>query len=305
MDVFAVKNLYKNYATNRGVSNISFSIQENEIFGMIGPNGAGKTTTLECALGLRKKDSGSISILGYDPSVERDKIYALVGVQLQETSYPGSARVNELCTLMSSLYESPLSYKALLDEFELDNKGSEYIADLSGGQRQRLAIILALIPDPKIVVFDELTTGLDPHARRSMWSHIRRLKERGITVILTTHFMDEAQELCDRVAIMLNGSIQNIDTVENIISACSLESTLEIQADPKSLLLIRGFLGNSEISIIENQLSIPYKKTESLLEIIRLIDSRHIKIKTLSVRSPTLEDAYLKLTGGAKVVRAT
>ncbi len=161
MAVFIVEHLDKKYGGKRGASDVSFSIEENEIFGMVGPNGAGKTTIIECSLGIRKRDSGNVDILGNDPALDRNKVFGHVGIKLQETSYPDKARVREICALISSLYAKPLPYTQLLKDFELEDKKGAYISDLSGEQRQRLAIILALLPDPKIVVFDELTTGLD------------------------------------------------------------------------------------------------------------------------------------------------
>ena len=297
MAIITVEHLEKHYGKKRGVSDISFSIEENEIFGMVGPNGAGKTTTIECSLGIRKRNSGKVQILGFDPIADRNRVFSNVGIQLQETSYPDKARVNEICSLMSSLYEKPLPYLDLLKEFELDEKKKSFISDLSGGQRQRLAIILALIPDPKIVVFDELTTGLDPQARRAMWAYIKDLKKRGITVFLTTHFMEEAETLCDKLAFVVNGSITHIDTVSNIIKSCSLKSRIEISTEAAFIDQLKVKLGNASCSIdAQGQLIIDYDDTHSLLNVVRIIDENNIPIRNLSVRTPTLEDAYLTLT---------
>lgn len=297
MEVITVENLKKTYGEKRGVSDISFSIEENEIFGMVGPNGAGKTTTIECSLGIRKIDFGTVKILGFDPLLERDRVFSNVGIQLQETSYPEKARVGEICSLFSSLYDNPLPYKNLLKEFDLEDKSKSFISELSGGQRQRLAILLALIPDPKIVVFDELTTGLDPAARHTMWAYIRDLKKRGITIFLTTHFMEEAETLCDRLAFVVDGKISMIDTVPNIIKSCSLKSSIEISSEPIFIERLQSKL-NGETSTINNdgQLLISYENNASLVNVVRLIDENNIPIKNLSVKTPTLEDAYLKIT---------
>jgi ABC-2 type transport system ATP-binding protein len=297
MAIISVENLQKRYGKKRGVSDVSFAVEENEIFGMVGPNGAGKTTTIECTLGIRKRDSGTVRILGFDPLVERNRVFSNVGIQLQETSYPDKARVSEICSLMASLYEKPLPYQDLLKEFELDEQRKAFISDLSGGQRQRLAILLALIPDPKLVVFDELTTGLDPQARRAMWAYIKDLKKRGITVFLTTHFMEEAEQLCDTLAVVVDGQITRIDTVPNIIKSCSLKSRIEIATDNTHRERLKVCLNNLPHSIDEyGQLIIDYDTTHSLVTIIRSIEENNIPIKNLSVKTPTLEDAYLKLT---------
>lgn len=297
MAIITVENLEKRYGKKRGVSDVSFSIEENEIFGMVGPNGAGKTTTIECSLGIRKRDSGSVKILGFDPMVDRNRVFSNVGIQLQETSYPDKARVSEICSLMSSLYEKPLPYHDLLKEFELDEKRKSFISDLSGGQRQRLAIILALIPDPKIVVFDELTTGLDPQARRAMWAYIKDLKKRGITVFLTTHFMEEAETLCDKLAFVVEGKIATIDTVPNIIKSCSLKSRIEISTEATFIEQLKAKLENAPCYIdAHGQLIVDYDNTHSLLNVVRTIDENNIPIRNLTVKTPTLEDAYLKLT---------
>jgi ABC-2 type transport system ATP-binding protein len=198
---------------------------------------------------------------------------------------------------MASLYEKPLPYQDLLKEFELDEQRKAFISDLSGGQRQRLAILLALIPDPKLVVFDELTTGLDPQARRAMWAYIKDLKKRGITVFLTTHFMEEAEQLCDTLAVVVDGQITRIDTVPNIIKSCSLKSRIEIATDNTHRERLKVCLNNLPHSIDEyGQLIIDYDTTHSLVTIIRSIEENNIPIKNLSVKTPTLEDAYLKLT---------
>lgn len=297
MAIITVENLEKRYGKKRGVTDVSFSIEENEIFGMVGPNGAGKTTIIECSLGIRKRDSGNVKVLGLDPNVDRNHVFSKVGVQLQETSYPAQARVSEICSLMSSLYKKPLPYHDLLKEFELDEKRRSFISELSGGQRQRLAIILALIPDPKIVVFDELTTGLDPQARRAMWAYIKDLKKRGITVFLTTHFMEEAETLCDKLAFVIEGKIAAVDTVPNIIESCSLKSRIEVSAEATFIEQLKARLEYTSCSIdAHGQLIIDYDNTHSLLSVIRVIDENSIPIRNLTVKTPNLEDAYLKLT---------
>ena len=224
--VVEVRSLCKNYGSVRAVDGISFDVKDNEIFCMVGPNGAGKTTTIECIEGLRKPDSGEIRVLGLEPYREKEKLYQLIGVQLQETSYQDSIKVWEICQLFSSFYKNPLSYEELLKKFELYEKKNSYVSKLSGGQRQKLSIILALIPNPEIVFLDELTTGLDPQARRSMWTFIKGLREEGRTIFLTTHYMEEAEYLSDRVAIMYHGHIVALDTPKNLIEKSEIEEKI-------------------------------------------------------------------------------
>lgn len=214
--VIEVKNLSVKYREKNVVKNVSFTVNEGEIFGMIGANGAGKTTTIECIEGLRNNYSGEIRVLGINPMKGRKELHKLIGVQLQETSYQDRLKVKEICKLFASFYDTKESIDDLAKEFNLYEKLDSYVGKLSGGQRQKLSIILALISKPKIVFLDELTTGLDPKSRRDMWETVLRLKKKGITVYLTTHFMEEAEYLCDRVAIMKQGQIVALDSVENL-----------------------------------------------------------------------------------------
>jgi ABC-2 type transport system ATP-binding protein len=206
-DVVIVKNLHKVYGNTTAVENVSFSVAEGEIFGVLGPNGAGKTTTVECISGLRTPDSGSIRILGFDPQTDRDELREAIGVQLQEGSLPPAIKVKEALELFKSFYRESADADELLDVLGLREKCNDRFKRLSGGQKQRLSIALALIGNPKIAILDELTTGLDPQARRETWQFIETMRSRGVTLILVTHFMDEAERLCDRVIIINRGKI--------------------------------------------------------------------------------------------------
>jgi ABC-type multidrug transport system ATPase subunit len=202
-----VENLVKRYGSLLAVDDVSFSIREGEIFGIIGPNGAGKTTTVECISGLRVPDSGSISIYGLSPQRDRDRIREFVGVQLQESALPPRLKVGEALELFASFYSSPLDPQEVLESLGINHIERVAFKKLSGGQKQRVSIALALVGNPKIAILDELTTGLDPEARRETWALIERMRGRGVTVILVTHFMDEAETLCDRVALINQGRL--------------------------------------------------------------------------------------------------
>ena len=221
-----VSGLSKTYGALSVIKGIEFSVRKGEVFGLLGANGAGKSTTIECMLGTRKADSGSVAILGLSPQKERKKLFEQVGVQFQEANYPDKIRVKELCEETGCLYKEPADYKKLLQAFGLAEKESSFVSELSGGQKQRLFIILALIPNPQVVFLDELTTGLDTKARRSVWKSLLALKEKGLTIFLTSHFMDEVEELCDRIGILREGRLVFCGTVAEAIAQSPCE-TLE------------------------------------------------------------------------------
>src|SRR6478609_5409332 len=215
--VIQVSGLRKTYGRTVAVDEVSFDVNEGEIFGLIGPNGAGKTTTMECVEGLRAPDRGTISVLGLDP---RKDVYALqdrIGVQLQEAQLQKRIKVREAVGLWATLYKRPVDGDKLLEQLGLSDKRNAWFMTLSGGQKQRLFIALALINDPELVFLDELTTGLDPQARRAIWDLIRGIRDRGKTVLLTTHLMEEAERLCDRVAIIDHGRIVDVDTPAGLV----------------------------------------------------------------------------------------
>lgn len=216
-EVIKVTQLSKSYHGKRIIQDLNFSVKEGEIFGLLGANGAGKTTSIECILGTKKVETGKISILGMNPYTQRKQLFEEVGVQFQEANYPEKIKVYELCEETACLYKNSLDYKSLLREFQLADKEKSFISDLSGGERQRLFIILALLSNPKVVFLDELTTGLDTKARREVWKILLKLKEKGLTIFLTSHFMDEVEVLCDRIAILKKGKFVFEGTVEEAI----------------------------------------------------------------------------------------
>jgi ABC-2 type transport system ATP-binding protein len=221
--VIDIDHLHKRYGDVVAVDDVSLSIDENEIFGIIGTNGAGKTTTVECLTGVRTADRGRIEVMGYDPATQRDHIRRLVGVQLQSSALPDRLSVHEALTLYASFYEDPRDPDELIELLGLGHRRDARYGKLSGGEKQRVSVGLALIGRPRIAVLDELTTGLDPHARRDVWSLIERLKDDGLTVVLVTHFMDEVERLCDRVAVLHQGRVKALDTPANLSGAARLE----------------------------------------------------------------------------------
>ena len=216
-----IEHLRKTYGTLVAVDDVSFSVAEGEIFGILGPNGAGKTTTVECAIGLRTPDSGTIRLMGLDPQADRDKVHEIVGVQLQESSFPAKLRVGEILDMYQSFYREPADVTELTEVLGLESKRKDYYRSLSGGQRQRLSVVLALIGQPKIAVLDEMTTGLDPQARRDTWDLIERVRDRGVTIVLVTHFMEEAERLCDRVALIDSGHVVALGTPAGLAARAS------------------------------------------------------------------------------------
>lgn len=212
-----VEKLSKSYAYVKAVENVDISICRGEVFGLLGANGAGKSTAIECILGTKNQDSGSVSILGMNPQKDRKKLFERVGVQFQEAGYQDKITVSELCELTGALYKAPVSYAGLLKQFGLSDKSKSYVSELSGGQRQRLFIVLALIPNPEVVFLDELTTGLDARARRDVWKSLSDLKAKGLTILLTSHFMDEVEALCDRIMILKNGKSIFYGTVREAV----------------------------------------------------------------------------------------
>lgn len=293
--VIKVENLVKKYKGITAVNDVSFSVEEGEIFGIIGPNGAGKTTTIECIEGLRKPDSGSVEVLGLNPLKDRKRLYNMIGVQLQETSYQDKIKVWEICQLFSTLYSKTLSYELLLKDFELYEKKDSYISKLSGGQKQAVSIVLALIPDPKIVFLDEITTGLDPQARRNVWEMIKKLKKKGKTVFMTTHYMEEAENLCDRICFIKSGKVKALGTVNDLIKASNMQLKVVFKAND---------LNVDELNKIENVESVKkdgeryivYGRNEEIVkDVMNYLTGKKIEFREFSIVKPNLEDVYLNI----------
>jgi len=280
------------------VDDVSFEVYEGEIFGMVGPNGAGKTTTVECIEGLRQPNNGSIQVLGLDPRKDSNPLRQRIGVQLQESTLQEHIKVWETLDLFSSFYPKPVDWRSLLEQLGLTEVRNTAFKKLSGGQKQRLFISLALINDPELVFMDELTTGLDPQSRRVMWDLVKGIRDRGKTVYLTTHFMEEAERLCDRVAIVDHGRIVALDSPENLIRSIraenrvifAIEDTIDLQR-LKSLHSVTRVEQNGErVSV--------YGHTEQLVsEVVNALTESGIRFRDLRTEQPTLEDVFLTLTG--------
>lgn len=217
-DIIVAEHLSKSYGDLKAVDDFTFSVKRGTVFGLLGANGAGKTTVIECVLGTKRADKGSISILGKTPSSNRKELFEQIGVQFQEAHYQENIKVGELCEVTASLYKNSSDYNSLLTEFGIADKSKALVNELSGGQKQRLFIVLALIPNPQVVFLDELTTGLDVRARRDVWQILSRLKAQGLTILLTSHFMDEVENLCDQICILKNGKSVFYGTVNEAIN---------------------------------------------------------------------------------------
>jgi ABC-2 type transport system ATP-binding protein len=220
-EVVVVKNLSKSYGNVQAVANVSFSVHRGEIFGLLGPNGAGKTTTIECILGTRRPDKGEIQILGLNPLSDRRRLYARVGVQFQDSAWQTGIRVDEICMATACLYEPQPDWYPLLKKFDLTKLLRQPVSVLSGGERQKLSILLACLHSPELIFLDELTTGLDPLARREVWRFIQLLRDEGISIILSSHYMDEVETLCSRALVLKDGRTLACDSITALVAAGS------------------------------------------------------------------------------------
>jgi len=296
-DVIWVEGLHKTYGAIKAVDGVDLIVEEGEIFGMVGPNGAGKTTTIECIEGLRTPDSGKITVLGMDPQKQSSDLYELIGMQLQGSSLYPHIKVGEALELFSSFYSHPAPKDELLERLGLSEKENVYFSKLSGGQKQRLFICLALINKPQLVFFDELTTGLDPQARRATWDLVRGVREQGHTVFLTTHFMDEAENLCDRVAVMDHGKIVALGKPSDLIEQYAHETRIRLpQSLKKETDWLSAIRGVNSVEVSEDFTLINFNN-ENIVELLQLLDQHGISLKGLHIQQSSLEDVFLSLTG--------
>jgi len=296
--VIQVAGLRKRYGSTLAVDDVSFEVYDGEIFGLIGPNGAGKTTTMECVEGVRKPDGGRISVLGLDPF--RD-VYALqqrVGVQLQEAHLQKRIKVREAVALWASLYKTKVDTEKLLGQLGLQDKRNAWFMTLSGGQKQRLFIALALINDPELVFLDELTTGLDPQARHAIWDLIRGIRARGKTIFLTTHLMEEAERLCDRVAIIDHGRIVDINSPSGLIRRhCPQRTVILTTEDTTADEKLRALPGVEVSRDDKGALIVRGDAADLMTGVIACLADHRIRVTDFQTVVPTLEDVFLKLTG--------
>ena len=295
--VIVIKDLVKKYGDLRAVDGVSFEVYKNEIFGIIGPNGAGKTTTVECLEGLRIPTKGLVRVLGLNPQTDGYKLKQLIGLQLQEGKFPDRIKAKEALELFAGLYSRSLSVGSLLEKVGLADKADEYFDNLSGGQKQRLSIALALINNPQVVFFDELTTGLDPQARRAMWGMVSSIRDAGKTVILVTHFMEEAERLCDRVAIIDQGKIVALNTPINLIKNIDEGLRISFSVDePNAIVQLKEI--NKYKPVVSNQdITIQCTDDQIIGEIIQILRDNNRNFYDFTVLKPTLEDVFLSITG--------
>jgi ABC-2 type transport system ATP-binding protein len=313
-DVISVDGLRKQYDQVKAVDGISFQVSRGEIFGMVGPNGSGKTTTIECIEGLRQPDEGSVQVLGLDPWQEPYELRERIGVQLQSSNLPRRMRVGEALDLFASFYRRTRDWMPLLEGLGLAEKRRAFFSQLSGGQKQRLFVALALINQPEVVFLDELTTGLDPRARHAIWDLVRGIREQGTTVFLTTHFMDEAERLCDRVAILDHGRIIALDTPDRLVNQMGAAMRISFQVNggapptPKD-----GGNGSSErafnlaqVGVIDGVQRVEqdgsqivvYGQGDGLVGcVIDSLESAKVPFYNLRTEQANLEDVFLALTG--------
>ncbi|MDH3250053.1 MAG: ABC transporter ATP-binding protein [Acidimicrobiia bacterium] len=293
--VLAVENLRKTYGSLVAVQDISFQVGKGEIFGILGPNGAGKTTTVECIQGLRHHDAGRVSILGRDPRTQVREIRRLIGSQLQDSALPGRIKVREAIDLFGSLSSSGPSREALLEDWGLTTKRTARFANLSGGQQQRLFVALALVNDPQLVFLDEMTTGLDPASRRLAWDLIRRIRERGTTVVLVTHFMDEAENLCDRLVVIDEGSVKAEGSPQQLIDAHGGGTRVRFSADGADVSWLSETPGVREVVGDRGRYEVR-GDGPLLAHVAASLVSHGIAPMDLRVERATLEDVFLSLT---------
>lgn len=297
MSVVEVQDLTKVYADKTVVDGVSFSVEEGEIFAILGPNGAGKTTTVESIAGLRTPDAGRIGVFGFDPIADRAAVRSRLGVQLQESRFQDRAKVREVVETFAALYPDPVEVGPLLDRLGLTEKAETQYARLSGGQQQRVSIAVALVGRPDVVILDELTTGLDPQARRDTWSLVEDLKDSGVTIILVTHFMEEAERLADRLALIDDGRLVAVDTPRGLVESVGLDQHLRFSTAatvedewlttlPEVTAVSRA---GDELVVAGNE--------KMLFSVVSMLSERNIVPDRLQVDQTTLDDAFVALTG--------
>jgi ABC-2 type transport system ATP-binding protein len=292
-----IAHLRKTYGAFVAVDDISFTVAEGEIFGILGPNGAGKTTTVECAVGLRSPDSGTIRLLGLDPQADRARVREIAGVQLQASAFPAKLRVGEIFEEFRSFYRQPADSAELMEAFGLADKRRSYYRSLSGGQKQRLSVALALVGGPKIAVLDEMTTGLDPQARRDAWGVIEGIRDRGVTILLVTHFMEEAERLCDRVALIDQGRIVALDSPAGLTARAQGGKSVRFLP---SAPFDDGLLAKlPEVTRIEHEgQHVVVTGTGQLVNaVILALNAAGLQARDVQLDASSLEDAFVRLTG--------
>ncbi|MEV7087956.1 ABC transporter ATP-binding protein [Streptomyces sp. NPDC093085] len=305
MAIIEVNGLRKAYGGRAVVDGVSFTVAEGEIFGILGPNGAGKTTTVECVEGLRVPDAGTVRVAGLDPVADHDRVTRILGAQLQESELQPKLTVREALELYAAFYPEPADWRPLAERLGLGERLDTRFAKLSGGQKQRLFIALALVGRPRVVVLDELTTGLDPRARRDTWSLIEEVRDSGVTVLLVTHFMEEAQRLCDRIAVIDGGRVAALDTPAGLIGRSAAATVISFTpSEPLGEAELAGLPLAASVDIRDGRVVIN-GTDETVDAVIALLARRRITARQLRVADATLDDAFLDLTGPPEPSRTT
>ncbi|MFF0437045.1 ABC transporter ATP-binding protein [Streptomyces sp. NPDC004327] len=297
MPMIEVQDLHKAYGERKAADGVTFTVEEGEIFGILGPNGAGKTTTVECVAGLRVPDAGTVRVAGLDPVARHAEVTRLLGVQLQQSALQPKLTVREALELYASFYERPADWRELAERLGLTDQLDKRYGKLSGGQQQRLFIALALVGNPRAVILDELTTGLDPRARRDTWALVESVRDSGVTVLLVTHFMEEAQRLCDRIAVIDRGRVTALDTPAGLIRRAGAAKSVSYEDD--------GLIGRAELLALPGAAAVDAQAGRTVLTgtdatvdaFVQLLARRGITARGLRVTDATLDDAYLDLTG--------
>ncbi|GGI05524.1 ABC transporter ATP-binding protein [Egicoccus halophilus] len=301
MPVIEVQGLHKRYGDTVAVDDVSLEIEDGEIFGILGPNGAGKTTLVECLVGLRRPDAGRVRVLGLDPQVDGRRVHEQVGVQLQESRLPEALRVREALELYASFYRDPADPDRLLRELGLHDKATTAFEDLSGGQQQRLSIALALVGNPRIAVLDELTTGLDPRARRDTWHLIEQVRASGVTVVLVTHLMDEAERLCDRLAVLDRGRVVAVDTPAGLVAGVQAGAQLRLRTVPPVDTAVLAGLGVVSEVRHEGEELVVTGDGDLLHAVVGAVHDAGAVVVRANLGQPSLEDAFVAITGRDQV----
>lgn len=298
MPAIEVEHLVKRYGDATVVDDVSFSVEKGEIFGILGPNGAGKTTIVESIEGLRRPDAGTIRVLGLNPQRDAAEARQLIGAQLQESRLPDKLKVWEAMDLFASFYRHPAPWPVLLERLGLADRRDARYKDLSGGQKQRLSAALALVGDPEIAVLDELTTGLDPQARRATWDLIEQIRDDGVTIVLVTHFMEEAERLSDRVAVIDRGRLVALDTPAGLVTRNAPEQTIRFR--PSRPFDVSMLTAQQEVaSVREHGSRLVVTGTGDVVQAVTAVLARHqIVAEDLRIEQADLDDAYVALTGG-------
>src|SRR5271157_1060397 len=297
--IIQVENLVKSYGDVQAVRGVSFSVEEGEVFGLLGPNGAGKTSTVEILEGLRELDGGRVSVCGLDPQRESQALKHEIGAALQSTSLPDKLRVMEALRLFSSFYKRRRNPEELLKRFGLVEKRNTFYSQLSGGQKQRLALAMALVNDPRVLFFDEPTAGLDPQVRREIYDIIEELKREKKTIVLTTHYIEEAEKLCDRVAIVDHGKVIATGTPRELKQRSEHTSRIEARfAKPASKETLKGLDGVVDAREVDGEYVLHCQKTApAIVALVKHLEAENNELVSLEISTPSLEDVFIELTG--------